>query len=147
MPSCVYVQLLIPIQGALWSGPANSLSQVCIILLANIFLAYRLVNLFGLLFTLTRYPLRTFRIHGLTKSRIQSLTPIAFSFIAFVFGVVTTTTTTWVAKCVFFIPTDEFQLTPFESSQRYRYAFSVIWYTSQAVAECLITCKSHCSPP
>ncbi|KAH9984926.1 hypothetical protein BJV77DRAFT_143766 [Russula vinacea] len=91
-----------PSMGALWSGPANSLSQVCIILLANIFLAYR--------------------IHGLTKSRIQSLTPMAFSFIAFVFGVVTTTTTTWIAN-----------------SQRYRYAFSVIWYTSQAVAECLIT--------
>ncbi|KAF8476312.1 hypothetical protein DFH94DRAFT_855241 [Russula ochroleuca] len=91
-----------PTLGALWSGPANSLSQICIILLANIFLAYR--------------------IHGLTKSYIQSLTPIAFSTIAFVFGMVTIVSTTWITN-----------------SQSYRYGLSVSWYTSQAMAECLIT--------
>jgi hypothetical protein len=32
-----------------------------------------------------------------------------------------------------------------QSSQSYRYATSVIWYSSQTVAECLISCKPHFS--
>jgi hypothetical protein len=37
-------QLLIPIQASLWSGPANSLCQLFIIIFANIFLVTRLVH-------------------------------------------------------------------------------------------------------
>jgi len=33
-----------PIQAPLWSGPANSICQLFIVILANIFLAYRLVE-------------------------------------------------------------------------------------------------------
>jgi hypothetical protein len=32
-----------------------------------------------------------------------------------------------------------------QSSQSYRYVTSVLWYTSQATAECLISCKPHFS--
>ncbi|KAF8476314.1 hypothetical protein DFH94DRAFT_758395 [Russula ochroleuca] len=87
----------------LWTGPVNSLCQILIILLANMFLGSR--------------------IYGLTKSRIQSLTPVALSIIAFVFGIVTIVTTAWSPH-----------------SQSFRYATSVVWYTSQATAEFLITC-------
>jgi hypothetical protein len=68
------------------------------------FLGSRLVNLIDLLFPLTRitrYPLPTFSIYGLTKSRIQSLTPVALSIIAFVFGIVTIVTTAWSPQCGF----------------------------------------------
>ncbi|KAI0276238.1 hypothetical protein BGY98DRAFT_716006 [Russula aff. rugulosa BPL654] len=91
-----------PPAGALWSGPVNSLIQVFIIIFANIFLVTR--------------------IHGLTKSLVQSLTPMFFSIIAFVFGMVTIVASTWT-----------------QHSQTYRYATSVVWYGSQTVAECLIS--------
>jgi len=92
----------LPPGGSLWSGPANSLCQLFIVLLANSFLV--------------------FRIYGLTKSRTKSLVPIAFSIIAFVFGMVTVVATAWSSH-----------------SESFRYATSVVWYTSQATAECLIT--------
>jgi hypothetical protein len=43
-PTPIHTQLLIPIQASLWSGPANSLCQLFIIIFANIFLVYRLVH-------------------------------------------------------------------------------------------------------
>ncbi|KAH9984924.1 hypothetical protein BJV77DRAFT_143680 [Russula vinacea] len=91
-------------QSILWTGPINSLCQILIILFANMFLGSR--------------------IHRLTESRIQSLTPIALSIIAFAFGIVTIVTSAW---------------SPY--SESFRYATSVIWYTSQATAEFLITCS------
>ncbi|KAH9966298.1 hypothetical protein BJV74DRAFT_285554 [Russula compacta] len=57
----------------LWAGPLNSLCQVIIILLANLFLAVR--------------------IHTLTKSRIQSGTVVSLSTFAFIFGMVTVVST------------------------------------------------------
>jgi hypothetical protein len=115
---CIHLQLLIPIQASLWSGPVNSLVQLFIILLTNIFLAYRLVNLIDLLFTLTRHPFLTFSIHGVTKSRVQCLAPIPFSIIAFAFGMVTNVTSAWAQKCGFFMLTAESQLTLFEVPRR-----------------------------
>ncbi|KAF8495959.1 hypothetical protein F5888DRAFT_512800 [Russula emetica] len=91
-----------PSPAALWSGPANSLCQLFIIIFANLFLVTR--------------------IHGLTKSLVQSLTPLFFSIVAFVFGIVTVTATTWS-----------------NHSQSFRYATSVVWYASQTTAECLIS--------
>ncbi|KAH9984919.1 hypothetical protein BJV77DRAFT_143332 [Russula vinacea] len=91
-----------PTSASLWSGPVNSLCQIVIVLLTNVFLTYR--------------------IYGLTKSRIRCLTPIAFSIIAFVFGIVTNVTSAWAT-----------------TSQSFGYATSVVWYSSQATAECLIT--------
>ena len=44
VPFCIHVQLLIPIKASTWSGPVNSLCQLLIIILANIFLAFRFVN-------------------------------------------------------------------------------------------------------
>ena len=53
------------------------------------------------LFRLIRYPSSTYSIHGLTKSLVQSLTPLLFSIIAFVFGMVVVIST-WSEECVFF---------------------------------------------
>ncbi|KAN0111840.1 hypothetical protein V8E52_008046 [Russula decolorans] len=91
-----------PSPSSLWSGPANSLCQLFIIIFANIFLVTR--------------------IHGLTKSLVQSLTPMFFSILAFVFGMVTVVATAWT-----------------KDSQSLRYGTSVVWYASQATAECLIS--------
>lgn len=134
------VQLLIPIQASLWAGPANSLCQLFIIIFANIFLATRLVHL--LLFRLTRYPFPTFSIYSLTKSRIQGLTPIFFSTLAFVFGMITVVATTWTKECVFLFHAEQSNpVDIIQSSQSFRYGTSVVWYTSQTTAECLISCK------
>ena len=94
----IHVQLLIPVQ-ALWSGPVNSLCQVFIIIFANIFLATRLVH--QPLVQSDSMPIPDFHsIHGLTKSLVQSLTPMFFSIIAFVFGLVSIVATTWTPQCV-----------------------------------------------
>ena len=58
-------------------------------------------RLIDLLFKLTLYSFPVFSIYGLTKSRIQSLVPMAFSIIAFVFGMVTIVSTSWVMRCGF----------------------------------------------
>ena len=44
VPFFFHAHLLIHIQAALWSGPANSLCQLFIIIFANIFLVIRLVH-------------------------------------------------------------------------------------------------------
>ena len=44
VPFCIHVQLLIPIKASTWSGPVNALCQTFIVILANIFLAFRLVD-------------------------------------------------------------------------------------------------------
>jgi len=87
---------------AAWGGMANALCQLFIIIFANTFLVIR--------------------IHGLTKSLVQSLTPMFFSIIAFVFGMVTVSGSIWT-----------------DYSQSYRYITSIVWYVSQTVAECLIS--------
>ncbi|KAF8495957.1 hypothetical protein F5888DRAFT_1707883 [Russula emetica] len=91
-----------PTAAVLWSAPVNSLCQLFLIIFANMIF--------------------TTRIHGLTKSLVQSLTPMIFSVIAFVFGLVTVVATSWT-----------------NSSQSFRYATSVVWYASQTTAECLIS--------
>ncbi|KAI0256012.1 hypothetical protein BJV78DRAFT_1350308 [Lactifluus subvellereus] len=98
----IHLQLLIPIQAQLWAGPTNSLCQLFIILLANVYLADR--------------------IHGLTKSRVQSGIVFALSIIAFVFGLVNV------------VGVWKTPMSPLLGT-----VTSVIWHTMQAVAECLIT--------
>ncbi|KAN0111838.1 hypothetical protein V8E52_008044 [Russula decolorans] len=90
-----------PPSAALWSATANSMCQLIIIIFANIYLVTR--------------------IHGLTKSLVQSLTPMFFSIIAFVFGMVVMVTT-WT-----------------EHFESFRHPTSIVWYVSQTVAECLIS--------
>jgi hypothetical protein len=98
------------------------------------------------LFRLTRCSFPAFSIHGLTKSLVQSLTPMFFSTLAFVFGMVTVVATTWTKQCVvFFLLNARPPVDVIQSSQTYRYATSVVWYTSQTTAECLISCKPHFS--
>ena len=60
--------------------------------------------LIDLLFMLLmRYLLPPLSIYGLTKSRIQSLIPMVFSLLAFVFGMINILATSWTLQCVFSI--------------------------------------------
>ena len=58
---CIHVQLLISIQASLWSGPVNSLCQIVIVLLTNVFLTYRFVDLIDLLFIADSTPIPNFQ--------------------------------------------------------------------------------------
>ena len=69
-----------------------------------------------------------------------------FSIMAFVFGIVTVTATAWTKQCVvFFMLNTRASIDIIQSSQSYRYATSVVWYSSQTAAECLISCRLHFS--
>jgi len=104
---CVFVPsrgfLSGPPRSLSWEGRLNSMFQIFIILLANIFLAVR--------------------IHGLTKSVIQTGTVIALSLVAFTSG--------WVNIAVTWKPIS----TPYPYNQW----SSLIWHVTQAAAQCLIS--------
>src|SRR5579863_4298655 len=102
-------------QALLWEGPANSLCQLFIILLANLSLASRLVHrpvhADSMLISKSS-------IHGLTKSRVQSVTVAALSTVAFVFGMVTIVTTWRKPMCVSLFGFAKSPLTSFEGPPR-----------------------------
>ena len=81
----------------------------------------------------------------MTKSLAQSLTPMFFSIVAFVLGMVTIAASDWspVERCVVIILNTQPPIDIIHSPDSYKYATSVVWYVSQTMAECLISCKPH----
>ncbi len=86
----IHVLSLILFQVILWEGPVNSIFQLIIIILANVFLAIRLVRLHQPLdFDLGIH--LNFSIDTLTKSHLQSGLVVFLSTIAFIGGIINVT--------------------------------------------------------
>ncbi|KAI0253236.1 hypothetical protein BJV78DRAFT_222066 [Lactifluus subvellereus] len=98
-------------QACSWKSLTQSMCGDVLVLSANVFLA--------------------FRIHSLTKSRLQSGLVLAFSTSAFVVAIVTTVMT-WDSSL-----TSSFVATLYLSTTQN--VISVVWHGLQAIAECLIT--------
>ena len=137
-------QLLIPLAAVTWQAFANSLCQLVLVMMANVFLVARLVLTWSHRGCNIDY-LYLISIYSLTRSRLQSGLVLAFSSMAFIFGVINLSTT-WeqvydhrFMKCQPLLMCYSNVLQKFGHTQL---ATSSIWHGLQAIAECLIMCMS-----